>query len=72
MEFIQWRKTQHGNARKDIDLIQKEMMKMQKFGGDRNWEKWKLSKYLLDDAYKIEEEFWFRKSRIDTMAQSGG
>ena len=37
--FIKWRKTKNCNAKKNIELIKKEMETMQKLGGNRNWEK---------------------------------
>lgn len=56
--FIQWRKEHKHNARREIDLIQREMEIMQQLGGDRNWDRWRQLKESLDAAYQAEEEFW--------------
>lgn len=49
-EFIRRRKEKSGNARKDIEIIQREMEEMQTQGGDRNYERWKQLKCGLEEA----------------------
>lgn len=58
--FIKQRKEQKGIAREEIEMIQKEMEDMQKKRGQRDWERWKQLKALLNEAYKVEEKFWRR------------
>lgn len=67
IRFIKWRKENQRNAREEINMIQQEMEKMQKIGEDRNWNRWKQLKTLLDEAYKSEEDYWRRKSRINWL-----
>lgn len=67
IRFIKWRKENRRNAREEINMIQQEMEKMQKIGEDRNWNRWKQLKTLLDEAYKSEEDYWRRKSRINWL-----
>lgn len=40
---------------------------MQEEGGQRGWDSWYNLMTQLDDAYKAEEEFWSRKSRIEWL-----
>lgn len=57
------------NAKQEIDIIQREMELMQQEGGDRNWTRWRQLKESLDVAYKSEEDFWRRKSRISWLKE---
>lgn len=64
LSFIQWRKKQTGNARVEIEIIQEEIETMQRMKGQRDWGKWNQLKASLNEAYKAEEEFWKKKSRV--------
>lgn len=39
IRFIEWRKGQQGNARKEIEVTVKEMEEMQKSEGSRDWDR---------------------------------
>lgn len=67
--FIRWRKRQKYNTRKDIELILKEMEHIQSQAEPRDWEKWRQLKDRLDVAYKAEEDFWRKKSRIGWLRE---
>lgn len=69
LRFIKWRKQLNGNARNQIEIIQKEMETIQQQGGTRSWEVWKQLKAQLDEAYKSEEVFWSRKSRVNWLKE---
>lgn len=66
---IRWKKEKKQNARRDIDIILKEMQQMQVQTGTRNWERWKQLKADLDAAYQKEEEFWRKKSRNNWLRE---
>lgn len=42
----------------------KEMEEMQKSEDSREWDRWRILKSMLDEAYKSREEYWNRKSRV--------
>lgn len=63
--FIKWRKERTCNAIKEIDIVQKEMESLQMKEGVRDRQRWRKLKVSLDEAYKKEEDFWRRKSRIN-------
>lgn len=69
VQFLEWRKVNKRNARRDIEIIQKEMEAMQAEGGNRDWNKWKQLKCHLDEAYKEAEKFWSRKSRVHWLKE---
>lgn len=33
-------------------------------GEDRNWKRWKKAQGELDEAYKVEKEYWSKRSRV--------
>lgn len=57
LRFIKWRKEMGEKARKELDLIQKEMEAIQKMERTRDWEKWKLLKTSLNEAYESKEAY---------------
>lgn len=42
---------------------------MQTQEGDRNWERWRQLKVRLDEAYKVEKEYWRKKSKINWLKE---
>lgn len=54
IRFFEWRKSQHRNAGKEIEVILKEMEAMQVMDGRMDWERWRVLKSMLDKAYKSE------------------
>lgn len=69
LRFIKWSKERRENARKELGLIHKEMEAMQKMEGIRDSKKWKLLKTTLNEAYKSEEKFWAKKSRVNWLKE---
>lgn len=63
--LVEWRKKGNTNAKVQIDNIMREMNCMQELGGQRDWDEWFKLKSQLEEAYKAEEEFWARKSRVE-------
>lgn len=37
---------------------------MQKSEDSQDWDRWRILKSILDEAYKSKEEYWNRKSRV--------
>lgn len=67
--LIRWSKVKQHNARKNIDLIIQEMAQLQTQAGCRDWGKWRQLKTGLDEVYKQEEDFWWKKSRISWLRE---
>lgn len=42
---------------------------MNEKGGQKGWDTWYDLRTQLDEAYKVEEEFWSRKSRVEWLQQ---
>lgn len=38
-------------------------------GGKKDWDSWGKLRSQLDEAYKEEEEYWYRKSRVEWLQQ---
>lgn len=58
-----------GNTCEDIKIIQKEMETMQSEWGGKNLERWKQHKTHLSEAYKNEEEYCSRKTRVNWLGE---
>lgn len=69
LRFIKWSKERRENARKELGMIHKEMEAMQKMEGIRDSKKWKLLKTTLNEAYKSEEKFWAKKTRVNLLKE---
>lgn len=65
--LLEWRKKDCLNSGRQIDGLRKDMQRMQEQGGNRDWGAWTQLRSQLDDVYKIEEEYWARKSRIEWL-----
>lgn len=52
------------NPGKAIREVKNRMEALQLLGGARDWNKWTYLQVQLDEAYKREEAFWHKKSRI--------
>ncbi|CAI9099319.1 OLC1v1036114C2 [Oldenlandia corymbosa var. corymbosa] len=63
MELNKWSRTQMLHSAKQIEIISKAMDEMKEEGDQRDWQKWKELKALLDKAYEEEESYWYQKSR---------
>lgn len=45
------------------------MKKMQECEGERDWDRWRQLKILLDQAYKCKEEYWSKKFRANWLKE---
>lgn len=63
--LVKWRKKENTNAKIQIQQIRGQMERMQEEGGNRDWDVWHQLRFQLEDAYKAEEEYWARKSRLN-------
>lgn len=65
--LLEWRKKECLNTCGQIEGIRKEIVTMQEQGEQKHWESWSILISQLDKAYKKEEEYWARKSRIEWL-----
>lgn len=65
--LLEWRKKNYTNSKKLIEDINLQMNEMYDAGGQRDWDAWGKLCNQLDEAYKEEEEYWLRKSRVEWL-----
>lgn len=68
--FIKWRKEQKGNAKVEIEMIQKEMEIMQEMGGSKDLDRLKQLKTLVDIRQTgVTRSFGEKKSTINWLKE---
>lgn len=65
--LLEWRKKENTNSKIQIENIRGQMARMQDEGGQREWDSWYKLRTQLDEAYKADDEFWTRKSRVEWL-----
>lgn len=63
-DLLEWRKKESTNSRTKIEGLKTEKEHMQSLGDQREWDKQHGLKNQLDVAYREEEDYWARKSRV--------
>lgn len=67
--LLEWRKKENSNSMVHIECLKRDMESMQNKGGQREWERWHSLKAQLEGAYKDEEAYWTRKSRVEWLTE---
>lgn len=60
-------KKENTNSKIQIDYIRNLMTRMQEESGTRHWNTWHTLSNQLSEAYKSEEEYQAKKSRIEWL-----
>lgn len=66
---MKWRKKENTNSKSQIECTKKQIASMHEEGGQKDWDRWYQLRTTLDEANKVEEEFWARKSRIEWLQE---
>lgn len=65
--LLEWRKVENTNARKKINDIKGQIDRLKEKGGEREWSRWGELKVQLEEAYKEEEKYWSKKSKVNWL-----
>lgn len=68
-QLLVWRKKENCNSSVLINKIEDQLAGMQGQGQQRDWNLWSDLKIQQTEAYRAEEEYWARKSRVQWLQQ---